>query len=493
MAVRIQETTKADLVAVAVPSYFKGTALSHKFIMDYMESKLDQAGITIESESYRSTADGGVAQCVYKLDKNRIVGWTNSYIQGMRFKSGAGIYLTGDTYMIGDTEPDLIRSVDVDVRVKLEIDKVISDIDNVVNATVQNLVGMKAHTINSIKQSEILGVLYANSKILTSEQAAQVARGIKSGTDFTLSAFYNEIATVLKKSHPKSWMDQQRVLYSYFVQMESNLSKLATEMAKVDPVEAIPVDPAQVNMLDQITQMEEVIKNEGNDMSKAIAPDPDIVEIDPSATTGGTVGTDSGEQHQDVQSNQNDLDIAEIAPPRAAGHAEVDANPTAQVQPIDASAGTEDANEDSQDGVEMEWENPQPDVVEVEEPADEVAEVEWKQPRVISGTPDADVVDLVLPSRGPAVEGSAQSQEISEGSSKDSIGSGETTDVGKEEPIAHVAMHDPESVAPAPTPDVVEITTPPEQGMEMSNEASSGPVFSFDASDDDENDMDLDL
>ena len=449
MAVRIQETTKADLVAVAVPSYFKGTALSHKFIMDYMESKLDQAGITIESESYRSTADGGVAQCVYKLNKNRIVGWTNSYIQGMRFKSGSGIYLTGDTYMIGDTEPDLIRSVDVDVRVKLEIDKVISDIDNVVNATVQNLVGMKAHTINSIKQSEILGVLYANNKILTSEQAAQVARGIKNGTDFTLSGFYNEIATVLKKSHPKSWMDQQRELYSYFVQMESNLSKLATEMAKVDPVETIPVDPAQVNMLDQITQMEETIKDEGNDMSKAIAPDPDIVEIDPSTTTDGTVGTDTEEQHQGVQSNQSTPDIAEVEPPRDGGDAEVDANPTAHVQPTDAS----------------------------------------------NGTPDADVVDLVLPSKGPTVEGSASAQDISEGPSKDNIGSGEKSDIAEEELLvdAHVAMHNPESVSPAPAPDVVEIKTPPEQGMEMNDEAPSGPVFTFDANDDDESDLNLDL
>ena len=345
MAVRIKETTKVDLVTVAVPKYFKGTAISHKFIMDYMESKLDQAGITIESESYRSTADGGIAQCVYKLNKNRIVAWTNSYIQGMRFKSGSGIYLQGDTYMIGDTEPDLIRSVAVDVRVKSEIDNVIFDIDSIVNSTVQNLIGMKAHTINSVKQSEILGVLYANNKILTSEQAAQVARNIKKDTDFTLSGFYNEIAKVLKKSHPKSWMDQQRVLYSYFVQMESSLSKLATEMAKVTPIEALPIDPAQVNMLDQIQEIELEDAHEEERKFEEEGPELDIAEVDPTETTSGVVESIAEEQHEGVRSNKGDLDIAEVELPK--------------------SGGDRDIDKDSQDELGAVWENPLPDLVEV--------------------------------------------------------------------------------------------------------------------------------
>lgn len=387
MAVRIQETTKVDLVAVPVPSYFKGTALSHKFIMNYMESKLTEAGITIESESYRSTADGGVAQCVYKLDKNRMVAWTNSYIQGMRFKSGSGIYLKGDTYMIGDTEPDLIRSIDVDERVKQEMDDVISNLDATVLSTVKNLKGMKSHTINSLKQAEILGALFADSKILTSEQAAGVAKMIKRGNDVSLSAFYNEVAIVLKRSHPRNWMDSQRALYNYFLELETNLSKLATEMAKVQPIDTLEIDPAQINMLDQIEEVEmnRSTDNEMEDMPTSLAPQPDIVEIESSATTGRTV--DEQEQHTGVQSHQGDMhntggaitgmptaDIVEVGPPMEGGETCVDKVPTGVQSSHESDAGIDDQSYDDQ-----------------------------------SGAPELDIVDTPTPSHGSTVEGGSNS------------------------------------------------------------------------------------
>jgi hypothetical protein len=104
MAVRIQETTKDDLVAVPVPQYFKGQVLAHKFIMDYMEEKLSEAGHSIEEEVYRATADGGIAQCIYKLGNGKLVAWTNSYMQGMRFKCGSGIYFKEGACMIADND-----------------------------------------------------------------------------------------------------------------------------------------------------------------------------------------------------------------------------------------------------------------------------------------------------------------------------------------------------------------------------------------------------
>jgi hypothetical protein len=268
MAVRIKETTKATLVAVPVPLYFKGTALSHSFIMDYMESELDKAGITVENALYRSTADGGVAQCVYKLNKNRILAWTNSYIQGMRFKCGSGIYLKGDTYMIGDTEPSLIRSIDVSTRVKQEIDDIILNLDTTVKSTVQNLIKMKTHTVTSTKQAEILGVLYAEYKILTSEQISSVAKNIKKGTNSTLSSAYNELAIVLKKAHPRSWMDHQRELYQYFLQIENSFM-LATAQALIDntisTVDPVVIDPDQVSILDQIQELKQIESEDINE------------------------------------------------------------------------------------------------------------------------------------------------------------------------------------------------------------------------------------
>jgi hypothetical protein len=236
----------------------------------------------------------------------------------MRFKSGSGIYLKGDTYMIGDTEPGLIRSIDVDERVEQEIDNVILNLDATVASTIENLKGMKTHTINSIKQAEILGVMFAERKILTSEQAASVAKQIKSGVNITLSSFYNEIAIALKKSHPRNWMDSQRILYEFLVNTENNLSKLATEMAKVEPL-PIETDPAQVNMLDQIQEMENVLIE--ND--KAMLPPMDVAEVGtPMAgvTSDGSAISTSPPQDGigdcQTESPGISLDVAEVGPPR---------------------------------------------------------------------------------------------------------------------------------------------------------------------------------
>lgn len=317
MAVRIQETTKDDLVAVPVPQYFKGQVLAHKFIMDYMEEKLLEAGHSIEEEVYRATADGGIAQCIYKLGNGKLVAWTNSYMQGMRFKCGSGIYFKEGACMIADLEPALTRKVDVDVRVKSEIDIMIANLNSSYNASVEMLKEMRKVDLHPDIQGELLGLLFGTHKNLTSEQAAIVARSIKNDHR-AMSVVYHDVATALKRSHPKAWMDDHRTLNSvfhnklveYLNMLEKDLTTLEVEL------EPDAIDPNQVNMLDQIEEMEQTI-------GACSGPQPDVAEVDTPST---------GVPEEPIEWKESRLvpepDVADIHTPMAGSSstaAEVDA------------------------------------------------------------------------------------------------------------------------------------------------------------------------
>jgi hypothetical protein len=76
----------------------------------------------------------------------------------------------------------------------------------------------------------------------------------------SLWAFYNYVTIALQHSHPKTWMEDQRVLH-YFI------SSIIGSSAPVVPtpvvVESEPVNPNQLSLLDQIAEVEaEEVTNE---------------------------------------------------------------------------------------------------------------------------------------------------------------------------------------------------------------------------------------
>lgn len=257
MPIRIQETTKESLVETSVPDI--GAVLSHKFIMEFMEESLSECGYSIEEEIYRATSDGSIAQCTYKLGKGKLIAWTNSYLPGMRFKCGSGIYFKTGACLIQDKEAHLFRNVDVDVRVKNEIKDIIQGIEFTYAKSIKFLNSMKSLIINDIQQGALLGILFGSHKVLTSEQAAQIAKQIKTSEDITMSAFYNNVAMALQRTHPKSWVDNHRVVFDTILNYTDKYIYSKTDLQDVvenDVVDEVIVDPNQVNMLDQIQEIE---------------------------------------------------------------------------------------------------------------------------------------------------------------------------------------------------------------------------------------------
>ena len=278
MPKKIQQVTKAHLVSVPLPNHGASyTVISHQFVIDYAYQALANAGFGIVDEQYRCTADGQIATGIYRLQFNNdpelsmMFAWTNSYNKQVKFQCviGAHINNTGSVMISGNIGSWVRKHTGTaDTETKEIIDGYISDAYMYYNQLVADKTAMEQVTLNIRKQSQLLGVLFAEYEILTTEQASivrsQMSRpSVSFNNQESLWAFYNYVTIALQSSHPKTWLEDQRILH-YFIGTICDFSQpVSTPVPTViEPVEEEVVDPLyeipnQTNILDQIAEVEE--------------------------------------------------------------------------------------------------------------------------------------------------------------------------------------------------------------------------------------------
>jgi hypothetical protein len=277
MPKKISECTKAHLISVPLPNHAATyTVISHQFVIDYAYQALANAGFGIVEEEYRCTADGQIAQGIYKLqfmsdpELSMMFAWTNSYNKQVKFKCVVGAYInnTGSVMISGEVGSWVRKHMGTaDTETKDTIDKYISNAHMYYDQLCLDKATMEGVTLNTRKQAQLLGVLFAEYGILTTEQASLVRDQMKKpvhvfADSSSLWAFYNYVTVALQLSHPKTWMEDQRILH-YFISTIGNFNKPAApvqvpviavpEPEVVDPLYAIP---GQTNILDQIAEIE---------------------------------------------------------------------------------------------------------------------------------------------------------------------------------------------------------------------------------------------
>jgi hypothetical protein len=276
MSRKIKNITKDYLVAIPLPNHADTyTVISHESIIQYAYAELANQGFGIVSEEYRCTQDGQIAQGVYRLQYEKdpelslMFGWANSYNKQMRFKCAMGTYVnTNGTVMIagemgsytrkhtGTADTDTIQSMkDQITNAYMYYDQLAADKDR-----------MKAIELTTKRQAELLGVLFAEYEILNSEQTSFVHQQMNKPNFFynggknTLWSFYNHVTLALQQSHPRTWMEDQRMLHWV----------ITNEFNQITPVEAVEIttpmeDPLdsnygqpenQTNLLVQIAEIE---------------------------------------------------------------------------------------------------------------------------------------------------------------------------------------------------------------------------------------------
>ena len=276
MPKKIKDCTGDYLTGIPLPLHADTyTVISHENVMDYSKTALINAGFTIEREEYRATADGQIAQGVFRLhygtdqELSMMFAWTNSYNKQVRFKCGVGAYInTNGTVMVCGDMGSWARkhTGTADTETIATITDQVTNAHMYYNQLVSDKNVMQTISMTKRKQAQLLGILFAEYQILTTEQASIVRQQMDKPSyvfadNNSLWAFYNYVTLALQQSHPKTWMEDQRILH-YFINSVNNFP-VCSQPAQV-PVEEVivtedivdAIDPNQISLLDQISAME---------------------------------------------------------------------------------------------------------------------------------------------------------------------------------------------------------------------------------------------
>jgi len=141
---------------------------------------------------------------------------------------------------------------------------------------------MKVISMNKRRQAQLLGILFAEYQILTTEQASMIRNQMDRPSHVfddsnSLWAFYNYVTIALQHSHPKTWMEDQRVLH-YFISSVNNFSTPVPAPQVQTVVEAV-VDPLTTNYgqpENQLNILTEIERTEAEETSLELEPNLDL-------------------------------------------------------------------------------------------------------------------------------------------------------------------------------------------------------------------------
>ncbi len=234
--------TREYLESVALPNHGgRYTPISHKSIIDKVHEELIARGFNVESELYRASIGGNVANGMYILDQGSdpdmkmMFVWGNSYDKSMRFKCGVGAYIprTGNYIFAGNLSSYARKHTG---KADEEAIAMIQTQLNMANVHYAELLESRDNLINQYgtlrTYSELVGRMFIEKQCLNKEQASAV-RDRLIGEVVLLDNtkwdnawnFYNSVATALRMSHPKNWFEDQaechKVINKHFALMTS--------------------------------------------------------------------------------------------------------------------------------------------------------------------------------------------------------------------------------------------------------------------------------
>ena len=240
MPIKTSFLTEDDLRKLPLPNHGKKYAVvPHGTIIDKTREELALAGFDIESEQYKTSLDGQIAQGTYRLtygtdaDMGLMFAWSNSYNKMMRFKCaiGAQVFVCMNGVVHGDLGNYNRKHIGANALADVftTINSQISKAKEYYDKLVEDKEMLKNVTLTNRDKGRILGELFAHDEILTLTQVGIVKREIDKPS-FTYNAaidsawtMYNHITLALKESHPMNFIDNHQKVHSYFVDQYGKL------------------------------------------------------------------------------------------------------------------------------------------------------------------------------------------------------------------------------------------------------------------------------
>lgn len=229
MGKRIPNTTKQYIVEAALPEATETyTVIPHEFVINTTLSALRSKGFEVKEELYRCNTGAKVASASYRLnyggdpDMGMMFAWSNSYDKSRRFRCavGAYVYASGSSIISGNMGSwGRIHKGTADTETADTIIDQIKSADRYYAQLVRDKELMKPIKVEVQQRAEIIGRLYLEHEIINTEQLSVIKSEFKKpsfeyGTDEkSLWTLYNHVILALQRSHPATWMDQQRAAH----------------------------------------------------------------------------------------------------------------------------------------------------------------------------------------------------------------------------------------------------------------------------------------
>ena len=273
--------TAEDLSAIQYPKHGKTyTIIRHKFLIDASRSILKTHGFNIKNEEYKATANGNIAQGIYKIESDKdselgmMFAWSNSYDKSTRFQCGIGAYvMVCDNGMVCGDMASYARkhTGNADQEAFNHIMSQTKQGDKYFTQLINDRDGFKNCILSKKEQSELVGRLFIDEELIDSSQASCIKNEmIKPSYNYQCNmnnawAFYNHVTHALKKSHPRSWMTDQQKFHKFMVSELVSMSALKpndSTNVHIDDHEIMLPDGRIIDELDAAEPMNEMVQND---------------------------------------------------------------------------------------------------------------------------------------------------------------------------------------------------------------------------------------
>jgi hypothetical protein len=269
------------------------TVISHGFIINSILQTLNAKGFTVSKEQYTCSENAQIATGVFHInygndpDLGMLFAFSNSYNKLLRFRCAVGAYVKiNGMSVLGETGNAWIRkhTGTADDEALAVIEKQIEDCAIYFNQLAEDKEVMKQIKLNQRQYGELLGRLYIDNKIINGEQLAIIKKEYeKPSYTYTtesnsLWTLYNHILVALSRSHPRTWMEQQKIVHMHLTaeydlvvfddddtilpEMDTNQTNLLDAIAEVEnterPAELTPEPETEVSQEEEKVMAEEV-------------------------------------------------------------------------------------------------------------------------------------------------------------------------------------------------------------------------------------------
>lgn len=275
MPIKTEFTSKEKIISTALPHHGSSYAvIPHKVIIEKTKEELDNHGLIINNELYKTTFNGNVAQGIYHLnhgkdpDMGLMFAWSNSYDKTMTFKCsvGAVVFACLNNVVHGDLANYSRKHTGTAKQDAFHfIHSQISDAAMHYDRLVEDKEMLKDISINKRTQATIAGILFAEEELLTLTQLGIVKREMDKPS-FNYNAhpdsawsLYNHITFALKESHPKTFLDDHARVHRFFVNQFGLVHKNFSGFGIETTVQRKPIITEKTQVKEHVSEMPSVL------------------------------------------------------------------------------------------------------------------------------------------------------------------------------------------------------------------------------------------